>query len=130
MFKSHGIIVRMAALLVLPALFGVEPALAGVPTLEAPSVRVQYDDLNLNNPKGVASLYHRIRDAAAEVCKSAEGPQLVNRLFWHEWNDCFDHAISNAVQTVHNENLSAYHWERIRGSKSRGVEASATALRQ
>lgn len=128
MSRSDGIIVRMVAL-VLPALF-VESAVAGIPPAEAPSVRVHYDDLNLNAPQGVAGLYHRIRNAAEEVCKPAEGPQLVNRLFWREWNDCFYHAVDNAVHTVHNEQLSAYHAERIRGSKHPGFEATAIAARQ
>ena len=127
MSKSHEIIVRIGALL---ALFVVESVVAGVPPVEAPTMRVQYRDLNLNAPEGVASLYHRIRNAASEVCKPVEGPQLVNRLFWHEWNDCIDHAIADAVKTVHNEKLSAYHWEHIRGPKHSWGEARATAAMQ
>jgi UrcA family protein len=117
MSESHKIIVRMVALLALPALFIAESAVAGVPSVEAPSVKVQYHDLNLNDPKAIASLYQRISNAADEACKPAEGPQLVNRVFWKAWNDCFTQAIANAVQTVHNDRLSEYHWERIRRSK-------------
>ena len=130
MSKSHEIIVRMGALLTLLTLFVVDSAVASVPPVEAPTVTVQYRDLNLSAPEGVASLYQRIRNAAAEVCKPVEGPQLVNRLFWREWNDCFDHAIAGAVQTVHNEKLSAYHWEHIRGPRHSWVEARATAAAQ
>ena len=129
MSKSHGIIVRLGAL-VLTALFVVESAVAGATPVEAPTTRVQFHDLNLGDAKAVATLYSRIRNAAAEVCKSAEGPQLVNRMFWREWNDCFDHAVADAVQTVHNEKLSAYHWERIRGSKRFLVMARASAVGQ
>jgi UrcA family protein len=130
MSESHKIIVRMVALLVLPALFIAESAVAGIPAVEAPSVRVQYQDLNLNDQKAIASLYQRIRNAADEACKPAEGPQLVNRLFWKAWNDCFTQAIANAVQTVHNDKLSQYHWERTRGSKRSWVGVPATAAMQ
>ena len=132
MSEFHRIIVRMVALLVLPALFIAESAVAGVPTptVEAPSVRVQYHDLNLNDPKAIASLYQRIRNAAEEVCKPVEGPQLVNRVFWNAWNDCFAQAIANAVRTVHNDKLSEYHWERIRGWKYPWTGAVATAAMQ
>src|ERR1700730_16376730 len=81
MSKSYGIIVSMGALM-LAALFVVESAVAGVTPVEAPTTRVQFHDLNLGDAKAVATLYNRIRNAAAEVCKSAEGPQLVNRMFW------------------------------------------------
>ena len=130
MSESHKIIVRMLALLVLPALFIAESALARVPAVEAPSVRVQYHDLNLNDQKGVASLYQRISNAAVEACKPAEGPQLVNRLFWKAWNECFTQAIANAVQTVHNDKLSEYHGERIRRSKYPWVGVPAVAAMQ
>ena len=130
MSESHKIIVRMVALLVLPALFIAESAVAGIPAVEAPSVRVQYQDLNLNDQKAIASLYQRISNAADEACKPAEGPQLVNRVFWNAWNDCFAQAIANAARTVHNDKLSEYHWERIRGWKYPWTGAVATAAMQ
>jgi len=42
-------------------------------------------------------------------------------VFWSEWNACINHAVAKAVDTVHNERLSAYHWERSRGWKLRSV---------
>jgi hypothetical protein len=33
------------------------------------------------------------------------------------WDKCFDQAVAQAVQSVHNDNLTAYHWHRIRGLK-------------
>jgi len=128
MSKIHRVIVRMAALLVFPALFTMEPALAA--TEAVPSVTVRYHDLNLNNPEGVATLYERIHNAATVVCRPEEGPQVVNRIFWNAWNDCFNHAIANAVKAVHNEQLSAYHWQRIRGWKHPDVDAPMTVARQ
>jgi UrcA family protein len=129
MAKSHGISVRWGALFVLASLFIVESAVADVPPIGVPSVRVQYQDLDLNDSKNVAVLYQRIRHAAVEVCKPAEGPQLVNHVFWTGWNECFNHAIANAVQTVHNEKLSAYHGEHVRDSKRTWVDAPVTGQR-
>jgi UrcA family protein len=127
MSKSHRAIVRIAALLVFPVLFIVEPA-AAVEVL--PSVTVRYHDLNLNNSEGVATLYGRIHNAANVVCTREEGPQLVNRIFWTAWNECFNHAIANAVNAVNNEKLSAYYLERIHGRKHLDADAPATVARQ
>jgi UrcA family protein len=119
MFAFHKINLRMVAPLVIPALLFAEPGTAVTRVDEAPSETVRYHDLNLNSTEGVASLYRRIHAAALDVCEQAEGPQVVNRMFWREWNECVAHAVANAVQAVHNEKLSAYHWERIRGWKRR-----------
>jgi UrcA family protein len=115
MFAFHKINFRIAALLVIPALLFTEPGMAVTRVDEAPSVTVRYYDLNLNSPEGIASLYGRIHAAAVDVCKPVEGPQLVNRVFWTEWNECVAHAVADAVKAVHSEKLSAYYWERIRG---------------
>jgi UrcA family protein len=114
----HELNLRMIALLALPALLFAESGIAATRVEEAPSVTVRYYDLNLNNPEGIASLYGRIHTAAVGVCESAEGPQLVNRMFWNEWNKCVTQAVENAVNAVHNEKLSAYYWQRNRGRTS------------
>jgi len=117
MFAFQRINLSAAALLLMPALFA-QSAMAATRVEEAlPSETVRYHDLNLNSPDGVAGLYRRIQGAAADVCQSVEGSHFVNRLFWTAWNDCVSHAVANAVKGVHNDNLSAYHWERIRGLK-------------
>jgi UrcA family protein len=103
----------MAAPLAILALLFAESGMAIPRVDEAPSVTVRYYDLDLNSPEDVASLYGRIHAAAIDVCKQSEGSQLVNRVFW----SCVAHAIANAVKDAHNEKLSAYHWERIRGWK-------------
>jgi UrcA family protein len=121
MLPYHEINLRLFALLVIPTLLMAESGMAVARGDEAPSVTVRYHDLNLDSQKGVADLYERIHAAAVVVCKSAEGPQLVNRVFWSEWNACINHAVANAVHTVHNEKLSSYHWERSRGWKLRSV---------
>ncbi len=121
MLPFQKINLRMIALLVIPTLLVAESDMAVARGDEAPSVTVRYYDLNLDSQEGIANLYGRIHAAAAVVCKSAEGPQLVNRVFWSEWNACINHAVANAVHAVHNEKLSAYHWERSRGWKLRSV---------
>ena len=117
MFAFHKINLRMVALLMIPALLFAKSGMAVTRVDEAPAVTVRYYDLNLNSPEGVASLYGRLHAAALDVCKQAEGAQLVNRVFWSEWNECVAHAVANAVNDVHSEKLSTYHWERIRGWK-------------
>jgi UrcA family protein len=121
MVPFHKVNLRVIALLVIPTLLITASDMAVARDDEAPSVAVRYHDLNLNSREGIASLYGRIRAAAVNVCESVEGPQLVNRVFWREWNACINHAVANAVRDVHNENLSAYHFERIRGWKLRLV---------
>jgi len=109
----HRINLRFVAPLAILALLFAESSMAVPRTDEAPSVAVRYYDLNLNTPEDVASLYGRIRAAAIDVCKQSEGPQLINRVY----RECVAHAIAQAVKDVHNEKLSAYHWERVRGWK-------------
>jgi UrcA family protein len=119
MFAFRKINLGMVALLVIPALLFTESGMAATRVDEAPSVTVRFHDLNLNSPEGIARLYGRIHAAAVEVCEPMQGPQLVNRVLLSGWNECVAHAVENAVQTVHNEKLSAYHGERIRGWKLR-----------
>ena len=129
MCAFHKINLRMVALLAIPALLFADSGMAATRTDEAPSVTVRYHDLNLNSPEGIANLYERIHAAAVVVCKSVEGPQLVNRVFWSEWNACINHAVANAVHAVHNEKLSAFHGERSRGWKLRSVATLMSTAR-
>ena len=115
MLPLHKIFIRVITLLAIPTVVIAEPAVAAAGADAPPSVTVRYRDLNLENQEGVANLYGRIHAAAVVVCRDVEGPQLVNRLFWTQWNACMTHAVAKAVQDVRNENLSAYHWERIGG---------------
>jgi UrcA family protein len=94
---------------------------------EARSVTLQYHATDLDTPEGVASMYRRIRGAAAEVCSPFEGRSLERKLLW---NDCFSHAVANAVRATHNEALSAYHWQRIRGWKHPESEVPASLAAQ
>ena len=129
MWPFHKINLALIALLVVPTMLIAESDMAAARVDEAPAVTVKYRDLNLDNRDGVAKLYERIHTAAVDVCKSAEGPQLANRVFWSEWNACINHAVENAVRVVHNDNLSAYTSERIRGWKLRSMPTLMSAAR-
>jgi UrcA family protein len=114
MLPLHKFRPLLAALLMIPALLAAQPSLAAARVDEAPSKTVRYHDLNLNSPEGIASLYERIQAAALDVCKSAEGPWRHGLESRNEWNQCVNHAVADAVRSVHNEKLSAYHWQQIR----------------
>jgi UrcA family protein len=122
MSAVHQMHLRVLALLVVPALLIAEPALAVTRVDEAPSVTVRYHDLNLSSSEGIATLYGRIHAAAIDVCKPVEDSQITNLALLREWNECVAHAVSDAVRRIHNERLSAYQWERIRGWKFRSVD--------
>jgi UrcA family protein len=66
------------------------------------SVTVQYRDLDVNTPAGATALYGRIRGAARFVC-GEEGRSLDEK---RQWQDCFDAALSQAVDSVHSPLLS------------------------
>ena len=73
------------------------------------SVTVPYGDLNINNEKGVAVLYRRLQAASESVC----GIQLA----WKQKcmrcmriaRDCYEDALSSAVDAVGSELLLALH---------------------
>ena len=127
MWPFHKINLALMALLVVPTLSIAGSDMAVARVGEAPSVTVRYHDLNLDSREGVATLYGRIHAAAEEVCRPVEGSRLVTRVFWTEWHACINHAVAEAVGAVRNENLSAYHWERIRGWKPHLVATRKTA---
>ena len=123
---SHRSIVRTVAMIMfagVSSLLLTELSAAAVSDDDALSVTVRYHDLNLNSPDGVASLYGRIQRAAQQVCHSMESRDLMRK---SQWQDCFSHAVANAVNGVHNAPLSAYHWQRIRGWKHREIETPTT----
>jgi UrcA family protein len=121
MFAVQQLHKRAIALLLIPALLVAESALAVTRVDEAPSVTVRYYDLNLKSTQGVASLYGRIHRAAVDVCRPSDGE--INKLETSAWNECVAHSVADAVRRIHNEKLSAYQWERVRGWKFRSVDA-------
>jgi UrcA family protein len=123
---SHRSIVRTVAMIMfagVSSLLLTELSAAAVSDDAAPSVTVRFHDLNLNSPEGVASLYARIRGAAEQVCRTLESRDLMRK---SQSQDCFNHAVADAVKAVHSAPLSAYHWQRIRGWKHREIETPTT----
>jgi UrcA family protein len=122
MFTSHRVITMLApaALLLLTVSLMPEHALAADDSQEARSVTLQYRNIDLNTQQGAASLYRRIRAAATSVCSPFESRLLERQALWER---CFSDAVGNAVAAVHNETLSAYHWQHVRGSKQPRIEA-------
>ncbi len=121
MFAVQQLHKRAIALFLIPALLVAASALAVTQVDQAPSVTVRYYDLNLKTTQGVASLYARIHRAAIDVCRPTDGE--MNKLERSTWNECVAHSVADAVKRIHNEKLTAYQWERIRGWKIRSVDA-------
>src|ERR1700682_3241879 len=100
-FATFTLIASAAALLTTP--FLPPPAVAA--DNPPPSVVVRYGDLNLANESGVASLYGRIRAAAATACgRQPDGRELAQGAVW---SACRDHAVARAVLTIGNPALTA-----------------------
>jgi UrcA family protein len=82
---------------------------AATPDVDAPSVSVRYDDLNLATTSGVNALYRRISVAARQVC-----PDIYSR-DTHvvlAAQHCQAAAIAKAVSEVNNPSLAMLHAAR------------------
>ena len=82
---------------------------AGEPTVSndgIPTAKVSYSGLDLSTNTGATLLYHQLRSAAAQVCRSWEGRPL---LFQARWRTCYDKALSDAVVGVNRPLLTALH---------------------
>jgi UrcA family protein len=65
---------------------------------------VKYGDLNLSNPQGAATLYARIRAAAANVCRPFAGDNSLRSN-----SECMHKAITDAVIKVDQPELFAIY---------------------
>ena len=114
-FNRH--VASALAVLALQLFFLADSAIAASSAVEVPSVTVQYHDLNLDSARGVATLYSRIRAAAAVVCESSDAPRPGRWLIWDARDVCVNQSVARAVQGVRSDKLSAYHMQQIRGWK-------------
>ncbi|HEU4428523.1 MAG TPA: UrcA family protein [Myxococcota bacterium] len=73
---------------------------------EPKQVTVSTADLNLDHPAGVDALYSRIRGAAREVCRGAEGRGVAMQITWRK---CMNEAVDGAVASAHNDALASLH---------------------
>src|SRR4051812_45250695 len=71
-----------------------------------PSVVVKYGDLDLGSKNGVAALHSRLNRAAKQVCSPLDSRVLGLR---EQFDQCVTDAVTDAVRTVGNPNLSLYH---------------------
>jgi UrcA family protein len=127
MFNPNRFMLGLAVLALPSALWAADAA-AAVSAQDSPSVTVRYYDLNLNSSQGVTGLYQRLRGAASEVCRSFEGREPLERQAAR--NDCFTHAVANAVRAVHSAALSAYHWQQIRRHRTHESDTPTSVARR
>ena len=89
--------------------------------VEKRSVKVSYADLNLNNEKGVALLYRRLQVASEKVCDIRLARDQKSMRFMKIAKDCYETALSRAVDAVGSERLLALH----QGTEPREMYAAA-----
>ncbi len=95
---------------------------------DVPQVVVKFEDLNLSNPQGAASLYGRIAVAGIEVCKpfDVDGHDLAARA---RRNACVHQAIAEAVTKVNRPELFAIYGEKNHQPRPFIVAATQTQTR-
>ena len=70
-------------------------------------ITVHFDDLNLEQPRGVAALYRRVRLAAEQVCGEPKRPG--EAMISTDWRACVAQAVERAVVAVDRPAVTAYH---------------------
>jgi UrcA family protein len=107
-------IARILALSVMSAAATLTQAATPAPD-DVPTVRVHYQDLDLNSEHGAATLYKRIEGAAKQVCPTTSGLSVrASRLA----EQCVARAIERAVADVNSPQLarlSALRTHRTQG---------------
>jgi UrcA family protein len=98
--------IRLIKLLPLAAALAVT-GLAQASTRDTPpTVTVKFGDLDLGTKSGVAALHSRLNRAARQVCSPLDSRVLGLR---EQFDQCVTDAVTDAVRTVGNPNLSLYH---------------------
>jgi UrcA family protein len=95
---------RLIATAILGALASAFAGVAAADSIVTRSVTVQYGDLNLANPQGAATLYHRIVQAARQVCELPDDAGAFSAA-----NACKAKAITDAVAKVGRPELIAVY---------------------
>jgi UrcA family protein len=73
---------------------------------EPRSVTVQFADLDTANSQGAATLYRRLKSAAASVCRGLEPQKQLARVW--AYNECLHTALSNAIVKVNRPSVTVY----------------------
>src|SRR5450755_1494362 len=66
---------------------------------------VPFGDLDLSNQAGAATLFHRVRSAAADVCSQPSGGDYYTALVYKR---CVDSAMGDAVSAVDRPTVTTY----------------------
>ena len=117
--------IRIFAPALLAALVGTVaalPARAAPPVVEQ-SIAVRYDDLDLDKPAGVETLYARLRAAAEKVCDARFLPGTL--VVAPAWRTCMTGALEQAVAAVDQPALTAYHAANTGQTDARSAEGLA-----
>ena len=85
------------------------------PPQEAPSVLVQFADLDLAHGDGAATLYRRLQAAAEQVCASQNGRNGSDLGSQTRYRICRDSAVAAAVAKVDQPGLTAYYRAQFPG---------------
>ena len=97
----------VAAALVFTALSGFAGlSNANLSHIDIASIRVSYADLNLTQSEEAATLYARLRRAAAQVCDDFARKSLNEMV---EARACNDATLDRAVQEVGSQQLTTIH---------------------
>jgi UrcA family protein len=110
-----AVITRSALALSLAAAFAL-PAHAdrieGVTVSSAPTMKVSYADLDINKPRGLEVLYHRIERAAKIVCDFDFSIHELARA--RQAKACYTTAMDDAVRQINRPTLTAFHRAKSR----------------
>ena len=86
------------------------PVAASQATAGSDTMRVHYSDLNLSTAEGVATLYDRIRSAAADYCEPTR--KITGTRVSPGYDRCVRDAVATTVRQIGNPELTALHASR------------------
>ncbi len=108
--KESKLFKSLVATFVVIVLGGPAVVLAGTSSdFEDAKVTVSYADLNLENEKGVQTLYRRLQRASKEVSGFTSPRKFGSVRLMQKARQSYRNALSNAVEKIDNERLSEIH---------------------
>jgi UrcA family protein len=115
MHKTNILKTRTASALLVMTCFSalIGNVLAAASDDKPPQQVVNFADLNVSRPQGIAILYRRIESAARRVCGNVSERELSQAIRWHV---CLDDAIARAVRSVSLPALTTYY--RVKTGRS------------
>ena len=85
-------------------------ALAGSPShIDTAAVNVSFSDLNIDNTAGAKILYARLQRASKEVCGVGSHVDVRSLTETRKARDCYEKALSAAVDKIDSERLTDIH---------------------